>query len=47
MKKEYFKPIFGCKVGQSDQIVTKPYFGVWRLRLNVDTKFQIDISKHV
>ena len=38
---------FGCKVGQSDPIVMTLQLYVSRCLLNVHTKFQIDISKHV
>ena len=37
----------GCKLGQSHQIVMKLKFDVSCHLLNVYTKFQIDISKHV
>ena len=39
--------IFGCKVGQSHLTVMKLQLNVWRRLLDVYTKFQIDISKHV
>ena len=39
--------IFGCKVGQSVPIVRKLKLDLWRHILDVYTKFQIDISKHV
>ena len=38
---------FACKVGQSDSIVMKLKLDMSRHLLNVYTKFQIDISKHV
>ena len=40
-------PIFGCKVGQSNPTVQKFYPDVWHCLLDVYTKFQIDLSKHV
>ena len=40
-------PIFGCKVGQSVHIGKKPELDMWHHLLDVYTKFQIDISKHV
>ena len=40
-------PIFDCKVGQSVPIGMKLELDVWHYLLNVYTKFQIDISKHV
>ena len=39
--------ISGCKVAQKDLIVMKLYLDVWCCLLDVYTKFQIDISKHV
>ena len=39
--------IFGCKVGQSVPIGMKLELEVWHHLLDVYTKFQIDISKHV
>ena len=42
MKKNY---ILGCKVSQGDPTVMKLH--VWHCLLDVYTKFQIDISKHV
>ena len=38
-------PIFGCKVGQRDTIVSKLDM-TWHCLLDIYTKFQIDISKH-
>ena len=38
---------FGCKVGQSVPIGMKLELDVWHRIINVYTKFQIDISKHV
>ena len=40
-------PTFGCKVGQSDPTVMKLKLDMSSHLLNVYTKFQIDISKHV
>ena len=40
-------PTFGCKLGQSDPIVMQLKFDMSCHLLNVYTKFQIDISKHV
>ena len=40
-------PTFGCKVGQSDPTVMKLKLDMLSHLLNVYTKFQIDISKHV
>ena len=40
-------PILGCKVGQGDLTAMKLYLDVWHCLLDVYTKFQIDISKHV
>ena len=40
-------PIFGCKLGQSDPIVMQFKLDMLCHLLNVYTKFQIDISKHV
>ena len=40
-------PIFGCKLGQSDPIVMQLKLDMLCHLLNVYTKFQIDISKHV
>ena len=40
-------PTFGCKLGQNDPIVMQLKFNMsWHL-MNVYTKFQINISKHV
>ena len=39
--------IFGCKVGQSVQIGMNLKLDMWHHLLNVYTKFQTDISKHV
>ena len=39
--------IFGCKVGQNVMIGMKLELDVWHHWLDVYTKFQIDISKHV
>ena len=44
---KWFGTIFGCKVGQSVQIVMKLEFDVWHHPLNLYSKFQTDISKHV
>ena len=38
---------FGCKLGQSDPIVMQLKLDMSCHLLNVYTKFQIDISKHV
>ena len=40
-------PIFGCEVGQSVQIGMKLELDMWHHLLDVYTKFQTDISKHV
>ena len=40
-------PTFGCKLGQSDPIVMQLKLDMSCHLLNVYTKFQIDISKHV
>ena len=40
-------PIFGCKVGQSVHIGMKLKLDTWHHLLDVYTKFQTDISKHV
>ena len=40
-------PTFGCKLGQSDPIVMQLNLDMSCHLLNVYTKFQIDISKHV
>ena len=39
--------IFGCEVGQSVQIGMKLELDMWHHLLDVYTKFQTDISKHV
>ena len=39
--------IFGCKEGQSVPIGMKLELDMWHHLLDVYTKFQIDISKHV
>ena len=39
--------IFGCKVGQSVLIGIKLELDVWYHLLDVYTKFQFDVSKHV
>ena len=45
--KKYVWPTFGCKLGQSDPIVMQLKLDMSCHLLNVCTKFQIDISKHV
>ena len=45
--KKWVWPTFGCKLGQSDPIVMQLKLGMPCHLLNVYTKFQIDISKHV
>ena len=40
-------PTFGCKLGQNDQIVMQLKLDLLCYLLNVYTKFEIDISKHV
>ena len=45
--KKYVWPTFGCKLGQSDPIVMQLKLDMSCHLLNVYTKFQIDISKHV
>ena len=40
-------PLFGCEVNQSVQIGMKLELDMWHHQLNVYTKFQTDISKHV
>ena len=40
-------PIFGCKVGQSVQMGMKLELDMWHHLLDLYTKFQTDISKHV
>ena len=40
-------PTFGCKLGQSDPIVMQLKLDMSCHLLNVYTKFQIDIAKHV
>ena len=46
-KNEFGLATFGCKVGQSDPIVMQLKLDMLCHLLNVYTKFQIDISKHV
>ena len=45
--KKWVWPTFGCKLGQSDPIVMQLKLDMLCHLLNVYTKFQIDISKHV
>ena len=45
--KKWVWPTFGCKLGQSDPIVMQLELDMSCHLLNVYTKFQIDISKHV
>ena len=45
--KKWVWPTFGCKLGQSDPIVMQLKLDMSCHLLNVYTKFQIDISKHV
>ena len=45
--KKWVWPIFGCKLGQSDPIMMKLKLDMSCHLLNVYTKFQNDISKHV
>ena len=45
--KKWVWPTFGCKLGQSDPIVMQLELHMSCHLLNVYTKFQIDISKHV
>ena len=45
--KNWVRSNFGCKLGQSDPIVMKLKLDMSCYLLNVYTKFQIDISKHV
>ena len=47
MNAEKWRPIFGCKVGQSVPIGMKLELDVWHYLLNIYTMFQNDISKHV
>ena len=45
--KKWVWPTFGCKLGQSDPIVMQLKLDMSCHLLNVCTKFQIGISKHV
>ena len=45
--KKYVWSTFSCKVGQIDPIAIKLKLDMSCYKLNVYTKFQIDISKHV
>ena len=45
--KKWVWPTFGCKLGQGDPIVMQLKPDMSCHLLNVYTKFQIDISKHV
>ena len=45
--KKWFWPTFGCKLRQSEPIVMQLKLDMSCHLLNVYTKFQIDISKHV
>ena len=45
--KKWVWPTFGCKLGQSDPIVMQLKLDMSCHLLNIYTKFQIDISKHV
>ena len=45
--KNKFDLLFGCKLDQSDPIVIKLKLDMSCHLLNVYTKFQIDVSKHV
>ena len=45
--KKWVWPTFGCKLGQNDPIVMQLKLDMSCHLLNVYTKFQIDISKHV
>ena len=45
--KKWVWPTFGCKLGQSDPIVMQLKLNMSCHLLNVYTKFEIDISKHV
>ena len=45
--KKWVWPTFGCKLGQSDPFVMQLKLDMSCHLLNVYTKFQIDISKHV
>ena len=47
IEKKWVWPTFGCKLGQSDPIVMQLELDMSCHLLNVYTKFQIDISKHV
>ena len=47
LKKKQVWPTFGCKLGQGDPIVMQLKLDMSFQLLNVYTKFQIDISKHV
>ena len=38
---------FGCKVGQSVQIIMKLELDVWHHPLDVYAKFETDVSQHV
>ena len=46
-RRKWVWPIFGCKLGQSDPIVMQLKLDMSCHLLNVYTKFQIDISKHI
>ena len=45
--KKWVWPTFGCKLGQNDPFVMQLKLDMSCHLLNVYTKFQIDISKHV
>ena len=45
--KKWVWPTFGCKLGQSDPIVMQLKLDMSCHLLNVYTKFQIDIPKHI
>ena len=45
--KKWVWPTFGCKLGQSDPIMMKLKLDMSCHQLNVYTKFENDISKHV
>ena len=45
--KKWVWPTFGCKLGQSDPIVMQLKLDISCHLLNVYTKFQLDISKHI
>ena len=47
MQQNDFDLFFGCKVGQSVPSGIKLELDVWHHRLDVQTNFKIDISKHV